>query len=144
RGGGRGSRRARRGAGQSGRARSGAWFKRGYAPPVNSNRARIGQEFPVTHAPASASLPALAAEAHRRCAKCESPRDLGTRVPTRRGAAVGGEPSMTRPSGRLPRAATLFAGVVLVAAACTPAASTAPSTAAETQGAPPATSAAAA
>ena len=34
---------------------------------------------------------------------------------------------MTRPSGRLPRIATLFAGVVLVAAACTPAASTAPS-----------------
>ena len=46
---------------------------------------------------------------------------------------------MTRPSGRLPRAATLFAGVVLVAAACTPAASTAPSqapsTAPETQAA---------
>jgi ABC-type transport system substrate-binding protein len=36
---------------------------------------------------------------------------------------------MTRPSGRLPRFATLFAGVVLVAAACTPAASTAPSSA---------------
>jgi peptide/nickel transport system substrate-binding protein len=34
---------------------------------------------------------------------------------------------MTRPSGRLPRFATLFAGVVLIAAACTPAASTAPS-----------------
>jgi len=51
---------------------------------------------------------------------------------------------MTRPSGRLPRAATLFAGVVLVAAACTPAASTAPSTAAETPGASTAASAAAA
>src|SRR3954471_11921442 len=43
--------------------------------------------------------------------------------------------SMTRPSGRLPRAATLFAGVVFVAAACTPAASTAPSSAAGTPGA---------
>jgi len=42
---------------------------------------------------------------------------------------------MTRPSGRLPRAATLFAGVVFVAAACTPAASTAPSSAAGTPGA---------
>jgi ABC-type transport system substrate-binding protein len=41
---------------------------------------------------------------------------------------------MTRPSGRLPRFATLFAGIVLVAAACTPAASTAPSTAPQTQG----------
>jgi ABC-type transport system substrate-binding protein len=40
---------------------------------------------------------------------------------------------MTRPSGRLPRFATLFAGVVLVAAACTPAASTAPSQAPSTQ-----------
>jgi ABC-type transport system substrate-binding protein len=40
---------------------------------------------------------------------------------------------MTRPSGRLPRIATLFAGVVFVAAACTPAASTAPSTAPQTQ-----------
>jgi peptide/nickel transport system substrate-binding protein len=45
---------------------------------------------------------------------------------------------MTRPSGRLPRIATLFAGAMLVAAACTPAASTAPSTGptgAATQGA---------
>jgi len=45
---------------------------------------------------------------------------------------------MTRPSGRLPRIATLLAGVALVGAACTPAASTAPSTApsnAATQGA---------
>jgi peptide/nickel transport system substrate-binding protein len=42
---------------------------------------------------------------------------------------------MTRPSGRLPRFATLFAGLVLVAAACTPAASTAPSTAPQSQGA---------
>jgi peptide/nickel transport system substrate-binding protein len=42
---------------------------------------------------------------------------------------------MTRPSGRLPRFATLFAGVVLVAAACTPAASTAPSSAPGTQAA---------
>ena len=45
---------------------------------------------------------------------------------------------MTRPSGRLPRIATLLAGLALVGAACTPAASTAPSTAptnAATQGA---------
>jgi peptide/nickel transport system substrate-binding protein len=37
---------------------------------------------------------------------------------------------MTRPSGRLPRFATLLAGFAIVAAACTPAASTAPSQAA--------------
>jgi peptide/nickel transport system substrate-binding protein len=45
---------------------------------------------------------------------------------------------MTRPSGRLPRFATLLAGMAIVAAACTPAASTAPSTGptnAATQGA---------
>jgi len=42
---------------------------------------------------------------------------------------------MTRPSGRLPRVATLFAGAMLVAAACTPAASTAPSTVPGTQAA---------
>src|SRR5438552_2741993 len=46
---------------------------------------------------------------------------------------------MTRPSGRLPRFATLLAGFAIVAAACTPAASTAPSggasTAPQTQGA---------
>ena len=44
---------------------------------------------------------------------------------------------MTRPSGRLPRFATLLAGFAIVAAACTPAASTAPSQAAT----PPATQA---
>jgi peptide/nickel transport system substrate-binding protein len=45
---------------------------------------------------------------------------------------------MTRPSGRLPRFATLLAGAAIVASACTPAASTAPSTGptnAATQGA---------
>ena len=35
---------------------------------------------------------------------------------------------MTRPSGRLPRFATLLAGAAIVVAACTPAASNAPST----------------
>src|SRR5688500_5131199 len=46
---------------------------------------------------------------------------------------------MIRPQGRLPRLATLFASAAIVAAACTPAASTAPSGGAATQ-APPATS----
>ncbi len=50
---------------------------------------------------------------------------------------------MTRPSGRLPRLATLFAGVVLVAAACTPAASTAPTTGPTTEPTTAATAAAA-
>jgi peptide/nickel transport system substrate-binding protein len=42
---------------------------------------------------------------------------------------------MTRPSGRLPKFATLLAGLAIVAAACTPAASTAPSTVPGTQAA---------
>src|SRR6185503_19865659 len=72
-----------------------------------------------------------------------APRSWDARPDSTRGSCWR-RASMTRPSGRLPRAATLFAGVVLVAAACTPAASTAPSTAAETPGASTAASAAAA
>ena len=46
---------------------------------------------------------------------------------------------MIRSSGRLPRLATLFATAAIVAAACTPAASTAPTTAPASQGTTPTT-----
>src|SRR6185369_13309220 len=82
------------GAGRSGQGRSGAWSGRGYAPPVNSNRARDGarirQEYRVTQAPVGASLPALASRGSSSARGMRvAPRSWDARPDSTRGSCGG-------------------------------------------------------